>query len=184
MRAVVQRVSGANVVVDGAVVGAIDVGFVVFVCAMSGDGPADEAWLLDKLLALRVFPDAAGKMSRGLADLHADHQAGGMGPGLLAISQFTLSADLSPGRSKGNRPSFTAAMAPDAARAACDRFAAGARAKCPWLKVAAGVFGADMKVSLVNDGPVTLWLDSRSAPNEKTAGASPAPPSAPDGANS
>src|SRR5437773_170714 len=114
MRAVVQRVSSASVEVDGVVVGAIDVGFVVLVCAMDGDGADDERWLLDKILALRVFPDAAGKMSRGLADLHAD----GRVPGLLAISQFTLSADLSPGRSKGNRPSFTAALAPDAARAA------------------------------------------------------------------
>lgn len=160
MRAVVQRVSSASVAVDGVVVGAIDVGFVALVCAMAGDGPADETWLLEKLMALRVFPDDAGKMSRGLADLHA----AGAPVGLLAISQFTLAAELAPGRSKGNRPSFTAALGPDAARAAYDRFVAGARARCPWLKVEAGVFGADMKVALVNDGPVTLWLDSRPAP--------------------
>jgi D-tyrosyl-tRNA(Tyr) deacylase len=157
MRAVVQRVSSANVVVGGAVVGAVERGFVVFVCAMAGDEAGDEDWLLDKLLALRVFPDDAGKMGRGLADLHA----AGATPGLLAISQFTLSAELSPGRSKGNRPSFTAAMPPDQARAAFDRFVAGARVRGPWLRVEAGVFGADMQVTLVNDGPVTLWLDSR-----------------------
>lgn len=174
MRAVVQRVSSASVVVDGAVVGAIDDGFVALVCAMAGDGADDEGWLLDKLLALRVFPDDAGKMSRGLSDLHA----AGAAPGLLAISQFTLSAELAPGRSKGNRPSFTSAMAPEPARAAFDRFVAGARARCPWLRVAAGVFGADMKVSLVNDGPVTLWLDSRptSAPPSSVSGNSGAMP--------
>ena len=165
MRAVVQRVSSASVVVKGNVVGAIDVGFVVLVCAVAGDTVDDERWLLEKVLALRVFADAAGKMSLGLSDMHA----AGRAPGLLVVSQFTLAAELSPGRSKGNRPSFTAAMDADDARAAVDRFIAGARGALPWLRVETGVFGADMDVSLVNDGPVTLWLDSRPGPSASTA---------------
>lgn len=168
MRALVQRVTRAQVDVGGVSVGAIDRGFVAFVCAMAGDTDKDEAWLLEKILALRVFADAAGKMNLALEDLHA----AGTPVGLLAVSQFTLSADLAPGRSKGNRPAFTAAMAPAPAEAAFARFVSGARVRAPWLTVAAGVFGADMQVALVNDGPVTLWLDSSPL-------ASPSPRSSP-----
>jgi D-tyrosyl-tRNA(Tyr) deacylase len=178
MRAVVQRVSEAAVDVDGVCVGAIGEGLLVLLCAMAGDTPADERWLLEKVLALRVFADDAGKMNLALADLaarapssaSAASSASGassvsgasvFGPGLLVVSQFTLAASLSPGLSKGNRPAFTAAQAPAEARLAVDRFVAGAQAGRPWLQVATGQFGADMKVRLVNDGPVTLVLDSR-----------------------
>ena len=156
MRAVVQRVSQARVEVDGVSVGAISAGLLVLVCAMAGDTAQDEAWMVDRLLVLRVFPDDAGKMNRSLLDRHA----GGVPAGLLLVSQFTLSAELSPGRSKGTRPSFTAAMAPGPAEEAVHRVLLALRSRAPGLPVAAGVFGADMQVHLVNDGPVTLWLDS------------------------
>ena len=172
MRAVVQRVTEARVCVASQEVGAIGRGVLVLLCAMAGDTPRDEAWMLDKILALRVFPDDSGKMNLALGDLprpvagaavpSAGPTALRTSPGVLVVSQFTLAADLAPGRSKGNRPAFTAAMAPAAAAAAVDRFIAGCRTAAPWLSVAQGVFGADMQVSLTNDGPVTLHLDSAS----------------------
>lgn len=168
MRAVVQRVSEAAVDVDGACVGAIGPGLLVLLCAMAGDTRADEQWLLEKVMALRVFEDDAGKMNLALSDVAARGRSGAGGeraplggPGLLVVSQFTLAASLAPGLSKGNRPAFTAAQAPAEARLAVDRFVAGAQAGRPWLQVATGQFGADMQVRLVNDGPVTLVLDSR-----------------------
>ena len=151
MRAVVQRVLEARVDVGGCSVGVISRGLLVLVCAMAGDDADDEGWLVDKLLALRVFADDAGKMNRALHEVP--------GAGLLVVSQFTLAADLSPGRSKGNRPSFMAAMPPAAAAAAFERVVAALGRS--GLPVAAGVFGADMQVHLINDGPVTLWLDSK-----------------------
>ena len=157
MRAVVQRVREARVDVEGATVHGIGRGLLVLLCAMAGDEAADETWLLDKLLALRVFADDAGKMNLALHDIHRPEAPAG----LLLVSQFTLSAEIGPGKSKGNRPAFLGAMAPDPARAAFDRVVAAARSKAPWLDVGCGVFGADMQVHLVNDGPVTLWLDTR-----------------------
>ena len=165
MRAVVQRVTEARVCVAGQEVGAIGRGFVVLLCAMAGDTARDEVWMLDKILALRVFPDEAGKMNLALGDLpRPSPTSQPASPGVLVVSQFTLAADLAPGRSKGNRPAFTAAMEPVGAAAAVDRFVAACKAAAPWLGVASGVFGADMQVSLTNDGPVTLQLDSLAKP--------------------
>lgn len=145
MRAVVQRVARAAVFVDGAPVGAIDKGLLVLVGVMADDGEPDASWLRHKLLSLRVFPDEAGRMD--LSTL----QAGGR---LLLVSQFTLCADIA----KGARPSFSRAMAPEAAKRAFDALVADLRRQVP---VETGTFGAQMAVELVNDGPVTLWLDSR-----------------------
>ncbi len=146
--------------VDDEVVGAIGRGLLVLVCAMSGDGDDDEVWLTGRLAALRIFPDDAGRMNRSVVDHHAQHAHDG-GAGVLIVSQFTLAADLSPGLAKGNRPSFTAAAAPDRAREHVDSVVRRLTALLPGLTIATGRFGADMKVELVNDGPVTLWLDSR-----------------------
>lgn len=143
MIGLVQRVSEARVVVDGAVVGEIGRGLLVLVCAEPSDGDAHAVRFVDKLLKLRIFPDDAGKMNRSVQDV-----AGG----LLLVSQFTLAADTS----GGNRPSFVGAAPPDVGRRLYERVVALARAAHP--QVACGVFGADMKVALVNDGPVTLPL--------------------------
>jgi len=160
VRAVVQRVERARVTVDGEVVGAIGRGLLVLVCAMSGDGEDDEAWLTGRLAALRVFPDQAGRMSRSIID-HAQAHATSGGAGMLVVSQFTLAADLSPGLAKGTRPSFTGAASPDRARQQIEAVVRRLRELLPSLTIATGRFAADMKVELVNDGPVTLWLDSR-----------------------
>jgi D-tyrosyl-tRNA(Tyr) deacylase len=141
--ALIQRVSEAAVRVDGEVVGAIGGGLLALVCAERGDTPAQAERLLDKLLAYRVFADEAGKMNRSLKDV-----AGG----LLVVSQFTLAADTN----SGTRPSFTPAADPATGRALYEHFVERARALHP--VVATGRFGADMKVALVNDGPVTFWL--------------------------
>jgi len=143
MKALIQRVSAARVEIDGNVVGAIDAGLLVLVCAERGDTPALADRMLAKLLKLRIFADQAGKMNRSVQDV-----AGG----LLVVSQFTLAADVS----GGNRPSFTQAAAPDEGRRLYDYFVAQARAAHP--VVACGVFAADMQVHLVNDGPVTIPL--------------------------
>lgn len=148
MRVVVQRALAARVEVAGQIVGAIDHGVVAFVGAGEGDLDADLEWTVRKVVELRVFEDDAGKMARSLADV---------GGGLLLISQFTLYGDVR----RGNRPSFTGAMAPDAARATFDRFVSMARARVP--RVATGQFGADMRVFVDNDGPVTIILDSAAA---------------------
>jgi D-tyrosyl-tRNA(Tyr) deacylase len=141
MKAVVQRVARARVEIGGEVVGAIDAGLLVLLCAERGDGEALADRLLAKLLKLRIFSDEAGKMNRSVQDI---------GGGLLVVSQFTLAADLS----GGNRPSFTQAAAPDQGRRLYAYFVAQARAAHP--VVATGEFGADMQVHLVNDGPVTI----------------------------
>ena len=138
-----QRVSQASVTVDGAVVGQIGHGLLVLVCAEPDDTDHQATKLVDKLLKLRIFNDEAGKMNRSVVDV---------GGGLLIVSQFTLAADIS----GGNRPSFTGAAAPDLGRRLYERVLAIARERHPL--VGAGVFGADMKVALVNDGPVTIPL--------------------------
>ena len=143
MIALVQRVSEARVVVDGRVVGAIGAGLLVFVCAEPVDTQGEVVRLVDKLLRLRVFADEAGKMNRSVQDV---------GGGLLLVSQFTLAADTR----GGNRPSFTAAAPPEQGRRLYEAVLAEARQRHPVVE--AGVFGADMKVQLVNDGPVTIPL--------------------------
>ncbi len=146
MIALLQRVSRARVEVDGATVGAIDAGLLMFVCAEPADNEALAERLVEKVLKLRVFADEAGKMNRSVVDV---------GGGILVVSQFTLVADVS----GGNRPSFTAAAAPELGRRLYERVVAAARSRHP--VVAAGVFGAHMRVELVNDGPVTIPLTLR-----------------------
>lgn len=146
MIALLQRVSSAAVAVDGAPVGAIDAGLMVLVCAERDDSEREADALLAKLLGYRVFSDEAGKMNRSVADV---------GGGLLLVPQFTLAADTR----SGTRPSFTPAAPPEQGRRLFDHFVAAARQRHP--VVATGVFGADMQVSLANDGPVTFWLQVR-----------------------
>jgi D-tyrosyl-tRNA(Tyr) deacylase len=146
MRAVVQRVSRAEVRIDGTVVGRIGRGLVVLVGAGQGDGDADLEYLADKIVNLRIFPDAAGAMNVALSE------AGGA---LLVVSQFTLYGDCR----KGRRPSFVEALAPAAAEALYDKFVK--RLRDTGAPVETGRFRAMMEVDLVNDGPVTLLLDSR-----------------------
>jgi len=143
MKALLQRVRQARVEVAGQVVGQIGQGFLLLLCAEAGDNEAVAERLLAKVLRLRVFADEAGKMNRSLQDV-----AGG----LLVVSQFTLAADTS----SGNRPSFKAAAAPALGRQLYEHFVARARQSHP--QVETGEFGADMQVSLVNDGPVTIPL--------------------------
>ena len=146
MLALVQRVRRAQVTVDGAVVGKIDQGLLVLVCAEQGDTEVQGDKLLAKLLKLRIFSDAEGKMNRSVQDL----DGAGLHGGLLVVSQFTLAADTS----GGNRPSFKGAAAPDDGRRLYDYFVAQARAAHPIVQT--GIFAADMQVELVNDGPVTI----------------------------
>ena len=146
MLALIQRVRRASVSIEGAVVGAIGQGLLVLVCAEQGDTPAQADKLLAKILKLRIFSDAQGKMNRSVQDLDGAGQHGG----LLVVSQFTLAADTS----GGNRPSFTQAAAPDLGRALYDYVVE--RARAAHSEVATGVFAADMQVELVNDGPVTI----------------------------
>jgi D-tyrosyl-tRNA(Tyr) deacylase len=143
MKAVLQRVAHARVDIDGHTVGAIDAGLLVLLCAERGDADALADRMLAKILKLRIFSDDAGKMNRSVQDI---------GGGLLVVSQFTLAADAS----GGNRPSFTQAAPPDEGRRLYDYFVAQARVAHP--VVATGEFGADMKVHLLNDGPVTIPL--------------------------
>ena len=143
MRAVVQRVSSANVKVDGQTVGQIGRGLLVLLGVAPGDTPADARWLAEKIIALRIFPDADGKMNLGLED------AGGA---LLVVSQFTLYGDCQ----KGRRPSFVAAAPPAVAEPLVQEFCDAARRL--GVAVETGRFGADMKVQLINDGPVTVPL--------------------------
>lgn len=146
MIALVQRVAQARVDVDGATIGAIAQGLLVFVCAEPGDSEAVADRLVDKLLKLRIFADDAGRMNRSVVDV---------GGGLLVVSQFTLAADLS----GGNRPGFTGAAPPALGRLLYERVLTAARQRHP--VVANGEFGADMQVHLVNDGPVTIPITLR-----------------------
>ena len=155
MQALIQRVTEARVTVAGRQTGAIGHGLLVLLCAERGDAAAQADQLLAKLLKLRIFSDAAGKMNRSVQDV-----AGG----LLIVSQFTLAADTS----DSNRPSFTQAAPPDEGRRLYEHFVAAARAAHPG--VATGEFGADMQVALVNDGPVTIALRVKSEqPNAEDA---------------
>ena len=143
MISVLQRVSEARVVVDGVVVGEIGAGLLVLVCAERGDTETQADKLLAKILKLRIFSDDAGKMNRSVQDI---------GGGLLVVSQFTLAADTA----GGNRPSFTQAAAPDDGRRLYEYVVDRAQAAHPVVQT--GRFAADMKVQLVNDGPVTIPL--------------------------
>lgn len=143
MIGLLQRVSQASVTVDGVSIGAIETGLMVLVCAEKGDTEREADALLAKLLGYRVFSDEAGKMNRSVTDI---------GGALLLVPQFTLAADTR----SGTRPSFSPAASPDDGRRLFDYFV---RRACERHgKVETGQFGADMKVALVNDGPVTIWL--------------------------
>lgn len=144
MRAVLQRVSRASVAVDGAVVGEIEGGLMILVCAMQGDDASVPVKLAEKIAKLRIFKDAGGKMNLSVRDV---------GGSALVISQFTLAADL-----RGNRPGFSTAAPPDEGRRLYEAF--GEAIAAQGIPVARGIFGADMAVSLVNDGPVTIWMDT------------------------
>ena len=144
MRALIQRVSSASVAVEGEVIGAIDHGMLILICAMEGDDAANGKALAAKISKLRIFKDDDGKMNRSLVDV---------GGAALIISQFTLSADTS----RGNRPGFSAAAKPDQGKALYESFVADMGEL--GISTATGEFGADMAVSLVNDGPVTIWMD-------------------------
>jgi D-tyrosyl-tRNA(Tyr) deacylase len=146
MRVVLQRVSRAEVRVAGRVTGAIATGYVVLAGFASGDGDDALAWMADKIVGLRLFADADGKMNRSVADV---------GGGLLVVSQFTLYGDARHGR----RPSFTDAAPPEMAVSRYERFVGLLRQRAGDLPVATGEFGAMMEVELVNDGPVTLLLE-------------------------
>ncbi len=145
MIALIQRVTQARVTVQGETVGAIGPGLLALVAVQPGDGEAAYERMAGRLLAYRVFGDADGRMNRSLADT---------GGGLLLVSQFTLAADTG----KGLRPSFTSAAAPGEARAGFDRLVDLCRARHPLVET--GRFGAHMEVALVNDGPVTFWLQA------------------------
>ena len=144
MRALVQRVSSARVTVDGQTVGEIGPGLLILICAMQGDTAAQSAQLAAKIAKLRIFKDDQGKMNLALP---------AAGNAALIVSQFTLAADL-----RGNRPGFSPAAAPDDANRLYQRFTADLAAH--GIACANGIFGADMAVSLTNDGPVTIWLDT------------------------
>jgi D-aminoacyl-tRNA deacylase len=148
MRVLLQRVSRASVAVEGQVRGAIGRGFCLLAGFTHGDGPGEVRWMADKVAGLRLFPDAEGRMNLGLADV---------GGGVLVVSQFTLYGDAS----KGRRPSFIDAARPEQAIPLYEQFVAALRER--GLPVATGEFGAEMQVDLVNDGPVTLMLETRGA---------------------
>ncbi len=145
MRVLLQRVSEASVTVDGDVIGEIDAGLLILVCAMQGDTEAEADRLAAKIGKLRIFKDDAGKMNLSVK---------GSGNAALVVSQFTLSADTS----RGNRPGFSQAAPPAEGERLYEYFAD--RLRQEGLEVATGQFGADMKVRLLNDGPVTIWMDS------------------------
>ena len=148
MITVLQRVRQARVEVAGEVIGQIDQGLLVLLCAEQGDSDKLADKLLAKILKLRIFSDEAGKMNRSVQDI---------GGGLLVVSQFTLAADTK----GGNRPSFTGAAAPDEGRRLYEYFVEQARAAHPVVQT--GQFAADMQVHLVNDGPVTIPITMRDA---------------------
>lgn len=144
MRALVQRVSQASVTVEGSVTGSCGRGFLILLGVGPSDDEACACKLWDKIVRLRVFEDEDGKMNRSLADIGGE---------VLVVSQFTLYADCR----RGNRPSFTGAASPELGERLYEHFCELAEADAPCGR---GVFGADMQVALVNDGPVTIWLDT------------------------
>jgi D-tyrosyl-tRNA(Tyr) deacylase len=145
MRACIQRVSEAQVSVEGEVTGRIGRGLVVLLGVGKMDGDAEVNWLADKIVGLRIFGDEAGKMNRSLAEI---------GAGMLVVSQFTLFGDCR----RGRRPSFTDAAPPELAERLYEKFVAAVRTA--GVEVATGRFREHMFVSLINDGPVTLWIDT------------------------
>ena len=145
MIALVQRVSSASVRVDGQTIGEVGRGLLVLLGVVDGDTRAEGDWLADKLARLRVFPDDEGRMNRSLQDV---------GGGALVVSQFTLAGDAR----KGTRPSYARAARPEVAEPLYEAFAAALAERIDG-PVATGVFGAKMDVALVNDGPVTLWVE-------------------------
>ncbi|GAA6195512.1 D-aminoacyl-tRNA deacylase [Pseudophaeobacter sp.] len=145
MRAVIQRVSEASVTVDHQIIGRIEAGLLVLICAMQGDDKAQADYLAKKIAKLRIFQDDAGKMNRSVLDIAGS---------VLVISQFTLAAETH----RGNRPGFSTAAPPAEGEALYTYFADQLAAQA--VPVQRGSFGADMKVKLLNDGPVTIWMDS------------------------
>ena len=145
MRAVVQRVSAARVEVGGATIGEIGGGLMILVCAMAGDTEPQADQLAARIAKLRIFRDEAGRMNRSILDIDG---------AALVVSQFTLAADTS----RGNRPGFSAAAPPELGERLYDHFARALAAL--GVPVATGRFGADMAVSLTNDGPVTIWIET------------------------
>jgi D-tyrosyl-tRNA(Tyr) deacylase len=146
MKAVIQRVSRASVEVDGRIIGQIGMGLLALVGVAQGDGQPDADYMVEKLATMRVFGDQQGKMNLSIGDV---------GGSLLLVSQFTLLADTS----KGRRPGFDLAAPPETARLLYEQVAVGLKSR--GLRVETGIFGAHMKVELLNDGPVTFVLDSR-----------------------
>lgn len=155
MKVLLQRVSEARVTAGGETLGAIGQGLLVLVCAERGDGTAEAENLARKIAKLRIFADEAGKMNRSLLDI---------GGSALVVSQFTLAADLS----RGNRPGFSEAAPPELGRSLYEDFCG--RLAALGVPVETGRFGADMAVNLINDGPVTIWMDTaRARPAGKDA---------------
>lgn len=148
MRALLQRVTEASVTVDGQVIGQTGPGLLILICAMSGDTEAQADHLAAKIAKLRIFKDDAGKMNRSLRDV---------GGSALVVSQFTLAADTS----RGNRPGFSTAAPPEQGKRLYEYFARQLQAQ--EIPVETGEFGADMAVALVNDGPITIWMDTAPA---------------------
>ena len=144
MRALLQRVAHASVTVDSQIIGQIDHGLLILICAMQGDTEENADYLASKIAKLRIFADDAGKMNRALLDV---------GGGALVVSQFTLASDVS----RGNRPGFSRAAAPMDGEYLYEYFAK--QLASHGVPVETGTFGADMKVDLRNDGPVTIWMD-------------------------
>ena len=147
MRILIQRTTEASVKIDSKIVGSIENGFVVLIGIEHEDETSDADWLIQKLIGLRIFSDENGKMNRSIQEI---------GGSFLVISQFTLHASTK----KGNRPSYIQAAKPEQAISLYNYFVEELKSKSN-LKVETGQFGADMKVSLVNDGPVTIWIDSK-----------------------
>jgi D-aminoacyl-tRNA deacylase len=152
MIALIQRVSRADVQVDGRSAGAISLGILALIGVRRGDNLAAADRLLERLLTYRIFPDAQGRMNLSVADADG---------GLLLVPQFTLAADTH----KGTRPGFSKAAAPDEARRLFDYLLE--KAKSAHHPVAAGIFGAHMEISLINDGPVTFWLEAAAQPEPR-----------------
>lgn len=155
MLTLLQRVERAQVSVNGTEVASIGAGLLALACVVDDDTDEDIFWTAKKMCALRIFEDDQGKMNRSVVD---------QGGAALIVSQFTLAANLR----KGNRPSFQSAMKPPEAETCFEQFVSAVGSFVPAQK---GIFGADMKVSLVNDGPVTIWIDSRiarSKPSQKS----------------
>lgn len=145
MRALLQRISHASVTVDGEKIGQSGPGLLILICAMQGDTEAQADYLATKIAKQRIFKDEAGKMNKSVRDI---------GGSALVVSQFTLAADTS----RGNRPGFSTAARPEEGKALYEYFATKLAAE--GVPVETGEFGADMKVELLNDGPVTIWMDT------------------------